>query len=133
MGSIRKQIITKASTHETWSALCDVGALHTRLVPGFVVDTKLEADARIVTFGNGLVIRESIVAISDDMRRVVWSATTEQLKHYNGSAEVVTSGDGQTRVVWTADFLPDEAAPWIDSMMEQAITVMRKTLDRLAQ
>ncbi|MBV9223758.1 MAG: hypothetical protein JOY85_07005, partial [Acidobacteriaceae bacterium] len=71
--------------------------------------------------------------ISDEMRRVVWSATTEQLKHYNGSAEVVTSGDGQTRVVWTADFLPDEAAPWIDSMMEQAITVMRKTLDRLAQ
>lgn len=133
MGSIRKQITTKASTHETWSALRDVGALHTRLVPGFVVDTKLEADARIVTFGNGLVIREPIVAISDEMRRVVWSATTEQLKHYNGSAEVVTSGDGQTRVVWTADFLPDEAAPWIDSMMEQAITVMRKTLDRLAQ
>jgi hypothetical protein len=99
-------------------------------VPGFVVDTKLEAGARIVTFGNGMVVREPIIGISDEMRRVVWSAVSERLRHYNGSVEAVESG-GETRVVWTADFLPDEAAAFIDSMMEQGIRAMKETLDRL--
>jgi hypothetical protein len=53
MASIRKEILIEASTEHVWAAVRDVGALHQRLVPGFVVDTRLEADARIVTFGNG--------------------------------------------------------------------------------
>jgi hypothetical protein len=130
MGSIRKEITTGADANDVWSALRDVGALHIRLVPGYVVDTKLEAGARIVTFGNGMVVREPIVDVSDEMRRVVWSAVSERLTHYNGSAEVV-DGNGETRVVWIADFLPDDAAAFIDSMMEQGVRVMKETLDRL--
>ena len=42
-------------------AVRDIGALHTRLVPGFVTDVKLEPGARVVTFGNGTVAREVIV------------------------------------------------------------------------
>ena len=131
MGSIRKEITTSADANDVWSALRDIGALHTRLVPGFVVDTKLEDGARIVTFGNGMVVREPIVGVSEEMRRVAWSAVSENLTHYNGAAEVL-DGDGATRVVWTADFLPDEAASFIDSMMDQGISVMKQTLDRLA-
>jgi hypothetical protein len=34
----------------------DIGNIHKRLVPGFVADCRMEGDdARIVTFGNGLV------------------------------------------------------------------------------
>lgn len=133
MASIRKQIITTASADKAWSALRDVGALHTRLVPGFVVDTKLEPGARTVTFGNGLVVREPIISISEEMRRVVWSAEGGKFTHYNGSAEVLTAEDGQTKVVWTVDFLPDEAQPFIDSMMEQGMKAMKATLDRLGR
>ena len=131
MGSIRKEITTSADANDVWSALRDIGALHTRLVPGFVVDTKLEDGARIVTFGNGMVVREPIVGVSEEMRRVAWSAVSEKLTHYNGAVEML-DGDGGTRVVWTADFLPDEAASFIDSMMDQGISVMKQTLDRLA-
>ena len=53
MASIRKEISTKAGLEDVWAALRDVGALHTRLVPGFVADTRLESGAGIVTFGNG--------------------------------------------------------------------------------
>lgn len=60
-----------------WAALRDVGALHTRLVPGFVVHTKLEPGARIVTFGNGMVVRELIVDINDEAMRVAWSVQSE--------------------------------------------------------
>ncbi len=58
MASIRKEITTSASPDQAWDALRDVGALHTRLVPGFVVDTKIEPGARVVTFFNGIVVRE---------------------------------------------------------------------------
>ncbi|HEX3941692.1 MAG TPA: SRPBCC family protein [Acidobacteriaceae bacterium] len=72
MASIRKEITVKASVDQVWGAIRDIGALHTPLVPGFVVDTKLETDARIVTFANGHVVRERIVTIDDSARRLVW-------------------------------------------------------------
>ncbi len=74
MGSIRKEIVTKAGSEEVWSVIRDIGALHTRLVPGFVIDTRLELGARIVTFGNGMMLREPIVAVDEKARRLVWSA-----------------------------------------------------------
>jgi hypothetical protein len=132
MASIRKEILTKARPAEAWDALRDVGALHTRLVPGFVTDTRLESGARLVTFGNGMVVRELIVTIDDEQRRVVWSAIGGSMTHHNGSAQVFAEADGPTKVVWIADLLPDEAAGAVGAMMEQGMAVMKRTLDRLA-
>ena len=132
MASIRKQIHTAATVDQVWDALRDVGALHTRLVPGFVVDTRLESGERIVTFGNGMVVREPILDVNDETRRVAWSAIGGPLTHYNASAQVFADTHNQTTVVWIADFLPNEAAGQIDQMMEQGMAVMKVTLDRLA-
>ena len=88
MASIRKELTTAASAEQVWDVLRDIGALHTRLAPGFVVDTKLEPGARIVTFGNGRVIREPIITIDEAARRLVWSAIGGHLTHYNSSAQV---------------------------------------------
>jgi carbon monoxide dehydrogenase subunit G len=131
MATIKKTISTTATLEAAWSALRDIGALHTRLVPGFVVDTKLEPGARLVTFGNGLIVREIIVTLDDAERRIVWSAAGGSLAHHNGSAQVVIDPSGETTVVWIADFLPDEAATTIEGMMDQGMAVMKKTLDRL--
>jgi hypothetical protein len=114
-----------------WNALSDIGALHTRLVPGFVTDTKLEPGARIVTFGNGMVVRELIVTVDESERRVVWSAVGGTLMHHNASAQVISDGAGPTKVVWIADLLPEEAAAPIATMMEQGMAVMKQNLDRL--
>src|SRR5262245_61074872 len=133
MASIRKEIHTRASPEQAWDALRDVGALHTRLVPGFVVDTRLEPGERIVTFANGMVIREPIIDVNDEIRRVAWSAIGGQLTHYNASAQVFVNADNQTSVVWIADFLPNEAAGQIGLMMEQGMAIMKATLDRLAE
>lgn len=132
MASIRKEITTKASADQVWSAVRDIGALHTRLVPGFVVDTRLEPGARIVTFGNGLIVRESIVDINDETRRVAWSAEAEQLTHYNASNQVFTNEEGHTKVVWIADFLPHEATGFVAHMMGEGMKAMKTTLDALA-
>jgi carbon monoxide dehydrogenase subunit G len=132
MASIREEISTKARAEDVWEALRDIGALHTRLVPGFVTNTRLEPGARLVTFGNGMEVRELIVTVDEAERRVVWSAVGGSLTHHNGSAQVRSNANGVTSVVWIADFLPDEAAGNIGAMMKQGIAVMKQTLDRLA-
>jgi hypothetical protein len=54
-----------AAPDHVWAAFRDVGAIHTRLARGFVTDTKLEGDTRIVTFANGVVARERIIDTDD--------------------------------------------------------------------
>jgi hypothetical protein len=133
MASLCKEIFTNATSEQVWHALRDVGALHTRLVPGFVVDTRMEPGARVVTFGNGMVIREPIVAIDDEIRRVVWSAVAEGITHYNSSAQVFSEPGRKTKILWTADFLPDEAEKIVAPMMDEGSKAMKATLDRLAE
>ena len=132
MASIRKEFVTSASPAEVWSAIRDVGALHTRLVPGFVVDTRLEPGARIVTFANGITVREIIVTIDDEAMRLVWSAKSERLTHHNGAVQVFPDAGNHAKVVWSADLLPNEMAEPIGLMMDQGVVAMKKALDGLA-
>jgi carbon monoxide dehydrogenase subunit G len=132
MASIRKEILTQGRPEDVWDALRDIGALHTRLVPGFVTDTRLEPGARVVTFGNGVVARELIVTVDDDARRLVWSVVGGSMTHQNASAQVFCDAKGLTKVVWIADLLPNDAASAVGAMMEQGMVVMKQTLDRLA-
>jgi len=129
MASIRKEIPLESSAENVWAAVRDVGALHHRLVPGFVVDTRLEEGARIVTFGNGMVVRELIVDLDDESRRLAWSARGGRLTHHNASVQVLADGARRCRLVWIADLLPNELAGEIRAMIDQAAAVMKKTLD----
>jgi len=129
MASIRKETETRASPEDVWAAIRDIGALHTRLVPGFVVATRLEPDARVVTFGNGMEVREPIVDLNDEAKRLVWSAEGAGLTHYNASVQVFAGPGNGSRVVWIADLLPHDMRGPIEAMIEQGMAVMKKTLD----
>lgn len=131
MASIQREILTKARPEEAWAAIRDVGALHQRLVPGFVLDTRLEPGARIVTFGNGTVVKELIVDLDEEARRLVWAAVGGRLTHHNASVQVFPHGDNGSRIVWIADLLPNELTGAISEMMNQGAFVMKETLDRL--
>ena len=133
MASVRREIQVTTSVEEAWAAIRDIGSLHTRLVPGFVIDTKLEPGARVVTFGNGLVVREQIVDIDDEARRLVWAIRNERLDHYNASAQVYEADGGQSKIVWTADLLPNENRETIAGMMAQGMAAMKRTLDAIGQ
>ena len=128
MASIRREMMVEADPKEVWEAIRDVGAVHTRLAPGFVVDTRLEEGARIVTFANGLVARELIVDIDDQTRRLVWAVVAGRPIHHNGSLQVFPEHAG-CRVVWIADLLPNELAGIIAGLMDQGMSVMKKTLE----
>ena len=131
MASIRKEIVIEASPKRVWDAVRDVGAVHERLAPGFVVDTRLDAGARVVTFANGLVARELIVDVDDEARRLAWAVVgSPRLTHHNASMQVFDDGDRGSRVVWIADLLPNEIAGTIAAMIEEGLGAMKKTLER---
>ena len=130
MASIRKEILIEAHPETVWDAVRDVGAVHERLAPGFVVDTKMDGDARIVTFGNGLVARELIVDIGEEARRLAWSVVGGRLTHHNASLQVFADGEARSRVVWIADLLPSDLAGTIAGMIEQGMATMKQTLER---
>ncbi len=130
MASIHREILVRAGAAEVWDAIRDVGAPHKRLAPGFLVDTRLEGDARVVTFANGLVARELIVDIDDQARRLVWAVVGGRLTHHNASLQVFPDGEERCRVVWIADLLPHELAGTIGGLIEQGLGVMQQTLAR---
>ena len=132
MASIQKERTIEVSPEAVWDALSDWGAIHERLVPGFLVDTRLDGDDRIVTFFNGVVARERLVDLSQEERRLVWSIVDGPYAHHNGAAQVLAGEGGTSRFVWTADLLPDELAQPTAEMMERGIETVKQTLEAAA-
>ena len=129
--SIHREISIDAPPEQVWSALRDVGALHTRVAPGFVTDTKLEEGARVVTFGNGMVARELIVDVDVPHAASPGRAVGTRMTHHNASFQVFAE-QGRTRGVWIADLLPHEMAPGVTAMIEQGLAAMKRTMEDAA-
>ena len=129
MATIRNELALNAAPDTVWDVIRDVGAVHRRLAPGFVTDTRLEPGARVVTFANGVVARELIVSVEEEARRLVWSIVGGTVTHHNSSFQVLPGGNGGTRLVWITDVLPHEAAGPIGAMVEQGSKVIKRTLD----
>jgi hypothetical protein len=128
MASIRLEMSLTADPIKVWDAVRDVGAIHTRLAPDFVTDVKMDGDARIVTFANGMVAKELIVDLDDTARRLVWSVVEGRMTHHNGSLQIFPKGSG-CRVVWIADILPHDFKAPVEGMMQQGMNAMKKKLE----
>jgi uncharacterized protein YndB with AHSA1/START domain len=129
MASIRKEIVLDASPEHVWSALRDVGAVHTRLARQFVLDTRLDGDSRLVTFANGEVVRERIVDIDDRARRLAYAVVDWRTTHHNASFQVVPEGEGRCRLVWITDLLPDTLAELVRGFVDQGSAAIKRTLE----
>jgi hypothetical protein len=133
MATVQHEIVVGVQPNQVWDAVRDVGAIHTRLAPGFVVDVKLEEGARVVTFGTGATARELIVDCDDDSRRLAWAVVESPLNmsHYNASMQVFAEGSNSEscRVVWTADLLPHDVAPRVSEIIATGLAVMKQTME----
>jgi hypothetical protein len=118
MASIHKDILIDAPAPAVWDAVRDFGALHTRLAPGFVLDTRLDGEARIVTFANGTIARELLVDCDEARQRLAYAVVSERLTQHSASIEIIADGDGRCRMIWLTDVLPHEIAPYISAQMD---------------
>jgi hypothetical protein len=80
-----------------------------------------------------MILREPIIAVDDQARRLVWSAEGGPFTYYNASLQVFAEKEDSTRVVWIADFLPDEVASNQNAAMESAMQIMKATLDQIVE
>jgi carbon monoxide dehydrogenase subunit G len=130
MAHFRTEVVIDAAPGKVWDAVRDVGAVHHRLVPGLVTDTVMEgAEARIVTFATGTVLRELIVDIDDSARRLAWAAVGKPIVHHQGVMQVVAEGGG-SRVSWDADILPAGLLEMVRPHMERGMALMKATLEQ---
>lgn len=127
MATVRREFDVAAPPAAVWAVFRDVGSVHTRLAPGFVVDTVLDGDMRTVTFSNGIVVTERIVALDEHARRLAYAIIGGSAEHHHASFEVLPAAEGSV-VCWTTDVLPDEVADNFARMMDAGVPVMQKSL-----
>lgn len=127
MATLRKEITLPCPASRFWDAARDLGALHTRLVPGFVLKAELDEAkrSRRIEFANGMQVTEEILSCDDERRRLAWNAHGAHTTHYNAVLEVLDAPEG-TRVIWTTDLLPHAMAAPISEMQDQALAAMRR-------
>jgi carbon monoxide dehydrogenase subunit G len=133
MASVRKEVLIDVQPDDVWAAIRDYGAVHRRLVPGFLTDCRIEGDARIVTFHDGRIARELLVDIDEEERRLVYAEPGGRFVTRSASVQVFSEGGNRSRLVWINDFLPNEFADLIRANMDKAVVVMKQTLEASAR
>ena len=130
MASIRQEISIAREAAEVRDAVRDYGALHTRLMPGFVIATAVSGDppVRRVEFVSGAVLDETIVTVDDTAMRLVWAIHGDGIDHHNGAVDV-SAADAGCRVVWTADVLPHALADIFAPLMAAGLATMKTHLE----
>lgn len=131
MATVRKAVTIARSADEVWDAVSDAGELHTRVAPQVVANTTLEAggEVRIVTFGNGVVLKELIISNDPSARRLAWSAQSDQWQHHNASLQIFPLSDERCEAVWTADVLPHAAGAIMEQFLTMGLDAMKSHLE----
>ena len=135
MASIRTEVVIDSRPEQVWEAVRDVGAVHRRLLPDRVVDTRMEGDVRILVFPQGREIRELIVDVDDTTRRLAYAViegSRPPLTHHHASFQVFPEGPDRTRLVWTTDLLPDAVVPEVRPRIEHGAQDMKRSLEEAA-
>lgn len=132
MASVRKEILLDADADEVWSAVRDFGAVARRLTPGVTVESVLDGDERVVRFASGAEVREVLVDIDDDRRRLVYGMVDSPLPlvHYNAAMQVHVETGGRSRLVWLIDVFPHELAEAVGAIADQGTAAMLRVFAR---
>jgi hypothetical protein len=131
MATVRKSVTILKPASDVWDAVSDAGQLHIRVAPGMVTDTKLEenGEVRIVTFANGLVLKEYIISNDAGKMRLAWSAESDQWSHHNASLQIYSMADDTCEAAWTADVLPHSASALMDQFLTAGLGAMKAHME----
>ena len=118
MTSIHREELIHRSAAEAWSMLRHPGDAAALFAP-VLTDSSLEGDIRTVTFADGKVVRERIVDLDDQRRRLSYTVLGDMFEHHSASMQIVPVDDLTCRFVWISDLLPDDRAALVGPLMEQ--------------
>lgn len=134
MATVCVEVLVDAPAGHVWAAVADVGAVHRRLLPGRVADARIEGDTRVLTMPDGTEVRELILGVDHETRRLAYAVTGGQrlpLSYHHASFQVFDHGAG-SRLVWITDVLPHAMAEPVRARVERGIAEMREVLEAAA-
>ena len=131
MVSVRVEVFIEADPEYVWAAFADVGAVHRRLLPDRVTDVRLDDDIRTLVMADGVEVRELIVAVDHEDRRLAYSVQGGQrmaLTHHHASFQVLADGRG-SRLVWITNVLPHALEPQVRARVERGVVEMKRGIE----
>lgn len=129
MASIHEQRAVSVGAESAWVSLRVVGEAHKLFAP-VLVDAQLDGDTRTVRFANGMVLRERILDIDDERRRVAYTAIDGPgMTFHHASMQVVDAGPGRCLFLWTTDFLPPDIGANLAPLIKQGTDALKRNLE----
>ena len=131
MATVRVETEIAVASQRVWAAIADVGAVHRRLLPGRVVDARIEEDTRILTMPDGSQVRELIISIDHADRRMAYAVIEGQrlpLTYHHAAFHVMDQGE-HSRLVWITDLLPHTMAAAVRARVERGIVEIKQLLE----
>jgi hypothetical protein len=131
MGSVIGEMMVDASPEKVWQIVGNFAEGPRLTTPDMFVDCRLiEPDLRQMTFADGKIVRERLIARDEAARRIVWAWQGEEVKHDNTSMQVFAESDGRSRLLWIHDTSPDDLCDWLAVAMDQLAPEIRRSLER---
>lgn len=129
MASIHYEVELSIDAEQAWRRVRVAGDAPKLFAP-ILTSGEIAGDHRTVRFANGNVVRERILSIDDDRRRLAYTVTDGAgLEFHHASMQIVDAGRGRSRFVWTTDLLPPEARDAVAQLMDAGGRALKTNLE----
>ncbi|CAG9274721.1 Polyketide cyclase/dehydrase [Paraburkholderia unamae] len=129
MATLYRDIPVETAAEDAWAALRDPANV-ARVFAGVLIDVRTENELRWVTFADGTVIEERMIAVDDAHMRIAYTVVGGRFEHHHATVQVVAQTPQQCRVVWISDFKPDERASAVEPLMDAGCATLKRNLAR---
>ena len=127
MASVTVENELACPAERAWALLADFRSPH-KAFAGVLTNARAEDGGRVVTFANGMEVREIMVHLDDARRRVAYAVVGGRFSQHAAAMQIVENGGG-CRFLWTSDFLPDDAAPLVEGLMQQGAAAFARVAE----
>ncbi len=127
MTTIHRTIDIDAAPDAVWAKVSDTARISDLI--GFVTSSEQTDDTRLCNLDGGGTLTEKIVSVEPNLKRVLYTITDSPLNlAFHVASMQVEENSGGSRLVWTTDLLPAEAADHLAPLLDAACTDLKTNL-----
>ncbi|MFY0681039.1 MAG: SRPBCC family protein [Thalassovita sp.] len=127
MATISKTIPAASGVQNAWKMVSNIGAVD-KLVD-MIQSCELHDDLRICTLEDGQSIKEKIITVDADAKRLVYTITEGPMPiEFHCASVVVSATEHAAELTWTVDVKPDALAAPLSDMMDAVAASMAQRL-----
>ncbi|WP_158220896.1 SRPBCC family protein [Kineosporia sp. R_H_3] len=126
MATLVREFTLTAPAQQVWDAVADVGGVN-RLID-FLGEVTVDGDIRSCQLGDAGALRELIVSVDHDLRRLAYSiqASPFGFTHHHASMQVTPVDDATSRFTWITDVAPDTLAGAVTEPVDTAVDSIKR-------